>query len=84
MIYITSNLNPLPCILVSDETLPPLMLSGVLVVACPTFGFFVLALTAIPINGAATLTAGFRKLFQAVCVPVNKFRSLLFIDPPSN
>ena len=66
MNYITFNLNPLPCISVSDKILPPLIDFKILVVAAPTFGFLVLALTAIPINGAATLTARFRNLFQAV------------------
>ena len=44
-----------------------------LLVACPTFGFLVLALTAIPINGAATLTAGLRNLLQAVLCPLKDF-----------
>ena len=54
---------------------------NLLVVACPTLGFFVFAETAIPINGAPTLTAGFKNLFQAVSVPLKKFCSLLLIDP---
>ena len=66
MNYITFNRKPLPCMSVSDNILPPEILLSILVVACPTLGFLVLALTAIPINGAATLTAGFRNLFQAV------------------
>ena len=37
----------------------------ILAVAFPTFGFLVLALTANPMNGAATLTAGFTNLVQA-------------------
>ena len=58
---------------VSDKILPPEIDFNILVVACPTFGFLVLALTAVPINGTATLTAGFRNLFQAVCVPLKIF-----------
>ena len=54
----TFNLKPLSCISVNDKILPPLMLFKTLVVAAPTFGIFVLELTAIPMNGAATLTAG--------------------------
>ena len=49
---------------------------NLLVVACPAFGFLVLALTAISISGAATLTERFKNLFQAVCVPLNIFCSL--------
>ena len=56
----------------------------ILVVAAATFGFFVLAPTAIPINGAATLTAGFKNLSHAVFVPLKIDFSLLLIDPPSN
>ena len=44
-----------------------------LVVACPNFGFLVFAETAIPINGAVAFIAGFKKLFQAVWVPLNIF-----------
>ena len=66
MIYLTFNLNPLPRISVNDNMLPPLMLLNILAVAAATFGFLVLAPTAIPINGAATLTAGLRNLFHAV------------------
>ena len=58
---------------VNDNILPPECDFNKLVVACPTFGFLALALTAIPINGAATLTEGFKHLFQAVCVPLNNF-----------
>ena len=42
------------------------MLFKILAVACPTFGFFVFAPTAIPITGAKVLTAGFKNLIQAV------------------
>ena len=83
-IYITFNLSPLPCISVSDKILPPEIDFNILIAAYPTFGFLVLALTAIPINEAATLTAGFKNLFHAVCVPLKKFLSLPFIDPPSS
>ena len=69
---------------VSDNILPPDILFKILVVACPTFGFFVYAETAIPINGAVALIAGFRNLFQAVCVPLNSFCNLLLIEPPSS
>ena len=50
----------------SYKNLPPDILFKILVVACPTFGFLVLALTAIPKKGAATLTAGFKKFLKAV------------------
>ena len=66
MIYLTFNLNPCPCMLVKLNILLPLMLFNILMVACPTLGFVVLALTAIRINGTATLTAGFKTLFHAV------------------
>ena len=55
-----------------------------LVNACPSFGLFVLTLTAIPINGAVALTADFKNLFPAVCVPLKIFCSLLLIDPTSS
>ena len=74
MIYTIRNLRPAPeCISVSDKILPPDILFRILVVASPTFGFLVLAVTAIPINGAVALIAGFKNLFQAVCVPLNIF-----------
>ena len=63
MIYITSSPNPLPCRSVSDNILPPEIDFKLFVVACPTLGFFVFVETAIPINGAATLTAGLRNFF---------------------
>ena len=63
MNYITFNLKPLPCISVSDKILPPEIDFKVFEVASPTFGFLVLALTAIPINGAVALIAGLRNLF---------------------
>ena len=66
MIYITFNINPRPCISVKLNILPPSMLFKILVVAAATFGVFVLAATAIPINGAATLTAGLSNLFYVV------------------
>ena len=65
------------------KILPPDRLFKVFVAAAPTLGFFVLALTAIPIKGADALIAGFRNLFQEVCVPLKIFYSLLLIDPPS-
>ena len=75
MIYITFKQSPI---------LPPEIDFRILVVACPTLGFLVLALTAIPINGAVALIADFRIFFQAVCVPLKIFCNLLFIDPPSS
>ena len=84
MIYITFNLNPCPCISVRPNILPPDILFRRLVVACPTSRFLVLALTAMPIKGAATLTVGFKNLFQALCLPLNIFCSFFFIDPPSS
>ena len=51
MIYITFKQSPI---------LPPETDFRILVVACPTLGFLVLALTAIPINGAVALIADFR------------------------
>ena len=73
MIHITFSLNPLPCMSVRLKILPPEILFSILVVACPTFGFFVFAETAIPINGADALIAGLRYLFHAVCVPLKIF-----------
>ena len=84
MNYITFNLSPRPCMSVKLKILPPEIDFKILVVACPTFGFLVLALIAIHINGAVALIAGFRNLFQAVCVPLKIFCSLLLIDPPSS
>ena len=78
MNYITFNLKPLQCTLVKLNILPQDVLFNILVVACPTLGFLVLALTAMPINGAATLTADFKNLFQAVCVPVEFFSVVCF------
>ena len=75
MIYKTFNLKPRTCISVSDKNLPPVLLFNKLVVACPNLGFLVLAPTAIPINGAVPLIAGFRNLFQAVCVPSKFFEA---------
>ena len=71
--YITFNLNPFPLMSVKLNTFPPEIDFSILVVAAATFGFLVLAPTAIPMKGAATLTAGFTNLFQAVCVPLNIF-----------
>ena len=73
MNYKTFNLKPLQCTSVKLNILPQDVFFNILVVACPTLGFLVLALTAMPINGAATLTADFKNLFQAVCVPVEFF-----------
>ena len=73
MIYMTFERSSLQCISVRFKNLLPLMLFKKLVAACPTFGFLVLALTAIPMNGAAILTAGLRILFQAACVPLKIF-----------
>ena len=83
MIYITFNLEPLPCISIRDETLHLLIDFDILVVARPTLGFLVLALTAIPMNGAATLTVDFKNFFKAVCVPLEVFLCLLIFEPPS-
>ena len=60
------------------KNLPPEIDFNILVVACPTLGFLVLALTAIPINGAATLTAGFKSLFHAVWDLLNNFFQCIF------
>ena len=84
MNYITFNLKPLPWMSVKLNVLLQDILFDILVVACPTLGFLVSALTAMPINGAATLTADFKNLFQAVCVPHENFCSLLLIEPPSS
>ena len=51
---------------VSDNILPPDIDFNIFVVTCPTLGYFVFAETAIPINGAVALIAGFRNLAQAV------------------
>ena len=55
---------------VSDTILPSDILFKILVVACPTLGFFVFALTAIPLNGAVAIITGLKNLFHAVCVPL--------------
>ena len=77
MIYITFKRRPFPCMSVKLRILPTDILFKLIVVACPSLGFLVLALIAIPINGAVTLIAGFKTLFQAVCVPLNNFCILL-------
>ena len=63
MIYINFKRCPCPCMSVSDTNLPPENDFRILVVARPTLGFLVLALTALPINGAVALIAGFRNSF---------------------
>ena len=78
MIYITFNLNPCPCISVSDTISPHEIDFKLLVVACPTFGFLVLALPVIPTIGAVSLIAGFGNLFQAVSVPLKIFCSFFY------
>ena len=55
------------------QILPPEIDFKILVVPCPTLGFYVSALTAIPINGAFALFTGFRNLLHAVCVPLKFF-----------
>ena len=69
MIYKTFKRRPYPCISVKLKILPHDILFKILVVACPTFGFLVLGLTAIPISGTVSIIAGFRNLFQATWVP---------------
>ena len=66
---------------VSDKIVPADILFKILVVACPTFGFIVSALTAILMNGAVALIAGSRIFFHAVFVPPNNFYGF-FIEPP--
>ena len=66
MIYVIFFLQPFPGISVSDKVLTPDIDFKILTVACPTFGFLVLALTAIPIYGLAIFNAGLKNLFQAV------------------
>ena len=64
--------------------LPPDILLNILVVACHTFVFLIFAETTLPINGAATLTAGLGTLFPAACVPPKLFGRLVLIDHPSS
>ena len=73
MIYITFNLNPFRCMPLRLNILPPGIDFKILVVAAATWGFLVSAPTAIPVNGAATLTAGFKDLLQAVWVSLQNF-----------
>ena len=80
MIHMTINLKPRPCISVGDKFLQPLFAFNIFVVACPTFGLLVLADTAMPMKGAATLTAGLRNLLQAVCVPLKIFFEVYFLS----
>ena len=84
MIYLTCNLNPFPSKSVSDKISPTEIGFNILVVACPTYGLFVFAETAIPIDGAVSLIFGFKSFFQAVYVSLKFFCSLLLIDPPSS
>ena len=64
MIYITFNRYPLSWKIVRLKILTADILFNIFVVACPTFGFLVLALRAIPKKGAATLTTGIKKIFS--------------------
>ena len=66
MNYITFNLNPLPCISVSDKIFPPVNDFNIFVVAAPTFAFLLFAPTAIPITGASVFIVGYKNLLQAV------------------
>ena len=66
---ITLKQSPCPCMSVKLKILPPDIDFNILVVACPTLGFLVLAETANPINGAATLTTGLRNLFKLFEIP---------------
>ena len=76
--YITFNLNPLPCISVSDKILPPDILFKIFVVACPTFGFLVFAETAMPINGAVALIAGFKNFVPSCLCSLKYFIKFTF------
>ena len=51
---------------VSDKIFPPEIDFRILVVTCPTLEFFGFAETAIPINGAVAIIAGFRNSKQSV------------------
>ena len=73
MVYKTFNPYPLPWRSAKLSILPPDLRFKIFVVACTTLGFSVLALTTIPINGAATLKAGSKNLFQTGCVPQKIF-----------
>ena len=84
MIYITFNSKPFPCISVELNTLPPDILFKISLVALPIGVFFDLAETAIPIFGLAIIRAEIKNLFQALCVPLKNFCSLLLIGPPSS
>ena len=66
MIHNTFNLNPLPRRSVKFIAIPPEIDFKILVVAGATFGFLIFAPTAIPINGAAILTAEIKNLSQNV------------------
>ena len=66
MIYITFNLNPLPCISVRLRILTPVNDFNIFVVAAPTLAFLFFAPTAIPITGASVLIVGLRNLDHAV------------------
>ena len=66
MIYITFNHSPLPCMSVRLNILPPEIDFKIFVVAAATFGFYVLAPTAIAITGASVFIVVFKSLDQAV------------------
>ena len=83
MIYITCNRNPLPYMLVFEKKFPPDIDFEMFVIVSHTLAFLVLAPTAIPRNKAATLTAGFKKLFQVVWAPLKIFCNL-FLEPDSS
>ena len=68
--HIKLNPNRFPYVSVVDRILPPDLLFEVFVVAWPTLVLFVVAATAFPTNGLATLTADLRNISQVLLFPL--------------
>ena len=84
MIHKTRKRKPFLCTFVSDNIFPPLIDLKMLVLAYPTVRFLLLAATAIRMSGAATITAGFKNLFQVVCFPSESFGNSYLNPAPYN
>ena len=72
------NLKPFSCVSGNDKNSHPLIGLKNILVAWTTLGFFDLAPITIPINGAATITAGLRNLSQVFRFPLRYFFNLLY------
>ena len=69
-----------PCMPVKLKIVSPLFDLEILIVACPTLGFLLLAATAIPINAVVTIKTVLRNIFHAFSVH-SKLFFILFSSP---